>query len=288
MGGQGQPAGPAGRGDPGQRGGRVPATAPAADAGDLDRVAGPGPGPPRQLAVRVAVAGEGAQPPAGRAGHHRPAVHAGSRLVAQQQPGRQDRPGQGDLDQGGEGGLGELDQQLVQLLVAEPADMGGERVGAGHATTLPSGSGGRPSCSMRRSTAAGTYRSRAPEAGGREAAGAGQLVGLPAGDAQPLGGLGQGDQDAGVAVQHRPGRGGGGVGGVIGRTSGREAVRCRRRPPRRPQEGCGARARRGNCWCIGTSLDAQGFRGRVTAPGPDFSDAGSRVLRGSQRAMAPF
>jgi hypothetical protein len=38
---------------------------------------------------------------------------------------------------------------------------------------------------------------------------------------------------------------------------------------------------RGNCWCIGTSLDAQGFRGRVIAPGPDFSDAGSRVLRGS-------
>jgi hypothetical protein len=29
-------------------------------------------------------------------------------------------------------------------------------------------------------------------------------------------------------------------------------------------------ARRGNCWCIGTSLDAQGLRGRVTAPGPDL------------------
>jgi hypothetical protein len=30
-------------------------------------------------------------------------------------------------------------------------------------------------------------------------------------------------------------------------------------------------ARRGDWLCIGTSFDALGFRGRVTAPGPDFS-----------------
>src|SRR5215211_7629035 len=39
-------------------------------------------------------------------------------------------------------------------------------------------------------------------------------------------------------------------------------------------------AGRGDWLCIGTSFDAQGCRGRVTAPGPDLSDAGSRVLRG--------
>ena len=77
-------------------------------------------------------------------------------------PRRQGRPGQGDLDQGGEGRLGQLDQQLVQVMVAEAASVSGERIAAGHATTLPSGSEGRPSCSMRRSTAAGTCRSRAP------------------------------------------------------------------------------------------------------------------------------
>ena len=44
--------------------------------------------------------------------------------------------------------------------------------------------------------------------------------------------------------------------------------------------------RQGNCWCIGTSLDAQGSRGRVTAPGPDLSDADSRVLRGPQPVIA--
>src|SRR4029450_10222977 len=53
------------------------------------------------------------------------------------------------------------------------------------------------------------------------------------------------------------------------------------------REVAALRAGRGDCGCIGTSLDAQGFRGRVTAPGPDFSDAGSRVLREPQRAMAP-
>jgi hypothetical protein len=46
-------------------------------------------------------------------------------------------------------------------------------------------------------------------------------------------------------------------------------------------------ARQGNCCCIGTSLDAQGSRGRVTAPGPDSLEPRSRVLRGPQRAMAP-
>jgi hypothetical protein len=29
-------------------------------------------------------------------------------------------------------------------------------------------------------------------------------------------------------------------------------------------------AGRGDWLCIGTSFDAQGFRGRVTAPGPDL------------------
>src|SRR2546423_234979 len=46
-------------------------------------------------------------------------------------------------------------------------------------------------------------------------------------------------------------------------------------------------AGRADWLCIGTSLDALGVRGRVTAPGPDFSDSGSRVLRGPQRGMAP-
>ena len=45
-------------------------------------------------------------------------------------------------------------------------------------------------------------------------------------------------------------------------------------------------ARRGNCWCIGTSLDALGFRGRVTAPGPDLSDAGSASYAGLQPVIA--
>src|SRR5215211_4507011 len=39
-------------------------------------------------------------------------------------------------------------------------------------------------------------------------------------------------------------------------------------------------ARRADWLCIGTSLDAQGSRGRVTAPGPDLSESRSRVLRG--------
>jgi hypothetical protein len=45
-------------------------------------------------------------------------------------------------------------------------------------------------------------------------------------------------------------------------------------------------AGRGDWLCIGTSLDAQGSRGRVTAPGPDSSEPGSRALRGSQWGMA--
>ena len=44
---------------------------------------------------------------------------------------------------------------------------------------------------------------------------------------------------------------------------------------------------RADSYCIGTSLDALGFRGRVTAPGPDSSEPGSRALRGLIWSWAP-
>ena len=45
------------------------------------------------FAARVAVAGQGAQPPARRTGHHRPAIHAGSGLEPHDHPTDQHWPG---------------------------------------------------------------------------------------------------------------------------------------------------------------------------------------------------
>ena len=183
-------------------------------------------------------------------------------------PAGRDRPGQGDLDQGGEGGLGELEQQLVQLVVAQPTDVAGQLVDlAGHAT-LPLRLRGWGEAFL---LDAAQHRRRhiqvtGAQAGGGQPAGAGQLVGLPARDPQPLGRLGQRDQDAGVAVQHRPGRGGGG-GGV--------GVVMRRAPPdegRRPARG----------WRVGVAaMAAQGaLAGQQALLGPAGDGLGGDLQDG--------
>ena len=75
-------------------------------------------------------------------------------LQLQSQASRHDRMSQGDLDQRGEPMARQVDQQVVEVVVVEGPDVGGELpIAGGHATSPPVG---RPSRSMRRMTAAGT------------------------------------------------------------------------------------------------------------------------------------
>ena len=152
--------------------------------------------------------------------------------------------GKGDLDQGGEGGLGSWTSSSSGH-GAEPADMDGEGIWAAHATTLPSAQG---SLLCERRSTAEPMQVRRPggwSGGGR----AGQLVGLPREipSAQPPG---QGIRTRGSTDKTDPTRRGRGVVG-----GGHEAPTSATRGRTAQGWGPGAACRRESV--VGAGLGAQ-------------------------------
>gem|GEM_PF-5410544 len=193
VGGQGQVPGLAGWGDPGQGRASIQASAPIADAGELDWTAGVGPGPPPDPAVGVPVAGDAAEPPTRGTGHHRPsrrrrgptrtangARRAGPAGAGQRRPGRRTCSG----------GAEPAAHSARGCRAAGCGWPAGRR--GGSRDPLPFGCWGEAFVLDAPQHLGRDIQVTGAQAGGREPPGAGQLVGLPPGDSQPLGGLGQG------------------------------------------------------------------------------------------------